>query len=202
MASGNAAKAPSSRWKPTTRERAAVSGPSKAIRDRIVVELRVFERRPLAEIAALDGRSERQLERVVTAYEQHVAEHGEPPSQLDMDPLAILRASLHRYGFQRELLYQAAANASTSAELVGAVKALAAIEEKQAAVLSAVGLLPHELRALGHLMEVRQLADALDRMLDELEAGTVTPQQVRTRVADWAGVPAVIECSSSAHAAG
>lgn len=200
MAAGEARKARLSRKKPTARKRAGVSGRSKAIRDRIVVQLRI-EGRPLAEIGAFDGRSARQIERVLAAYEQHVAEHGELPSELDMDPLAILRASLHRYGFQRALLYQAAANASTSAELVGAVKALAAIEEKQVAVLSAVGLLPHELRALSRLMEVRQLADALDRMLDELEAGTITPQQVRTRVADWAGVPAVIEGPPSAHAA-
>lgn len=193
MASSKSPKSPLLRTKQVTHERGAMSGPSKAIRDRVVVELRVFERRPLAEIAALDGRSERQLERVVADYEQHVAEHGEPPSELDMDPLAILRASLHRYGLQRELLYQAAAAANTSAEVVGAVKALTAIEEKQTAVLQAVGLLPRELRALGCLAEVRELADMLDKTLDELEAGTITPAQVRGRVCGWAGLPLVIE---------
>ena len=194
MASGKAAKVLSQRKKPAVRRRAAVSGPSRAVRDRLAIELRVFERRPLAEVAAFDGRSERQLERVVAGYEAHIAEHGEPPSELDLDPLAILRASLHRYGFQRELLYHAAANATTSAELVGAVKALAAIEEKQTAVLQAVGLLPRELRA-GCLAEVGELSDMLDKTLDELEAGTVTPAQVRGRVCDWAGVSPVVEGS-------
>jgi hypothetical protein len=193
MPSGKAAKARSSGGKPAARKHAAVSGPSKALRDRLAIELRVFERRPLAEIAALDGRSERQLERVVAGYEAHVAEHGEPPSELDMDPLAILRASLHRYGFQREMLYHAAAHAATSAELVGAVKALAAIEEKQTDVLVAVGLLPRELRALGHLLEMQSAAHELDRLLDGLEDGSLTPPQVRGRMAEWAGVTPVIE---------
>ena len=192
MASGKAAKTPSSRRKSAKRERGMMSGPSKGLLDRIVVELRVFEHRPLAEIAALDGRSERQLERVVAAYEAHVAEHGEPPSELDMNPVAILRASLHRYGFQRELLYRAAANATTSAELVGAVKALTVIEEKQTGVLQAVGLLPRELRALGHLLEVQSAADELERLLDGLEDGSLTPAQVRGRMCEWAHVEAPV----------
>jgi hypothetical protein len=88
---------------------------------------------------------------------------------------------------------------STENELVivAAAREWRHVEKELRDLLIAVGVLPRDLWKLRHVIEVREAADVLEGLLDGLEDGSLTAQQVRARIAEWTGIAPVIEGSPS-----
>jgi hypothetical protein len=84
--------------------------------------------------------------------------------------------------------------------IVAATREWRHAEKELRDLLIAVGKLPRELSTLRHLVEVREMADLLGRLLDRFEAGEIGAGDVRAQIDEWAGVQPVIEASPSAQA--
>jgi hypothetical protein len=176
------------------------SGWEKNVADRWVIHWRAIERLPWDEIVKRDGRSERALRAVVNDYLEHVQE-GDAVRPLEQDPIALLTATLDRLEIVRDTMVGLMQSTENELVIVAAAREWRHIEKELRDLMSAVGVLPRDLWKLRHVIEASEAADILDRLLDGLEDGSLTAQQVRARIADWAGVPPVIEGSSSASVA-
>ncbi|MGA9876457.1 MAG: hypothetical protein WBQ21_11680 [Solirubrobacteraceae bacterium] len=170
------------------------------VADRWVIHWRTQDRLPWAEIVARDGRSERALRKVVTDYMENV-EEDDFVRPLERDPVELVEGLLSELMIMRDTMVAIVQSEEQAAVVVAATQEWRRLIKEVRELLQAAGLLPRDLGRLRNLLEARELADMLDRTLDELEAGTVSPAQVRTRVCEWAGVSPVIEGSPSAPAA-
>jgi hypothetical protein len=162
------------------------SGWCKNVADRWVIHWRVFERLPWNVIVERDGRTERALRAVVMDYLEHVQE-GDAVRPLEQDPLDLIAAMLDRLTILRDTMIGVVQTSENEAVVVAGAREWRSAEKELRELLQAVGKLPRELAVFRHLLEVREMAGVLDTMLDQLEAGTIMPQEVRARVAEWAG---------------
>jgi len=163
------------------------SGWRRNVMDRWVIHWRVFEKQPWAEIVKRDGRQRRTLERVVDDYLKHV-EEGDAVRPLDRDPVELIESMLNELTVMRDTMAGLVQTSEHEAVVVAAGREWRRLVKEVRELLQGVGKLPHELGTMRHLIEVRELADVLDRLLDRLEAGTITPQELRAQVAEWSGV--------------
>jgi hypothetical protein len=189
------AKKPRARAK-RARGQKETSGWRRNVADRWVIHWRVFERMPWKEIVARDGRQERTLRRVVDDYLKHV-EEGDFMRTLDRDPIELIESMLNELTVMRDVMVGLVQSSDQEAVVVAAGREWRRLVKEVRELLQGIGKLPHELGTMRHLVEVRELADVLDRLLDRLEAGTITPQELRAQVAEWSGVqqlpPAPVE---------
>lgn len=170
------------------------------VADRWVIHWRTQDRLPWTEIVARDGRSERVLRKVVADYMENV-EEGDFVRPLERDPVELIEGLLSELMVMRDTMVAVVQSEEQAAVVVAAAREWRRLVKEVRELLQAAGLLPRDLGRLRTLLEARQLSDMLDHTLDELEAGTVSPAQVRARVCGWAGVePPMIEGSSSAPA--
>ena len=152
--------------------------------------MRLIERLPWAEITLRDGRTERQLRRIVADYEKRTGDDGlVAASALQRDPVQLIEAELDRLEMLRDAVVAIMLDASTDAVALGATRTWLAIEGQYIGLLQAVGKLPKELGTFRHLLDVRELATQLDRLLDGLESGERTPAEARAQVYEWACEP-------------
>jgi hypothetical protein len=152
--------------------------------------MRVIERLPWSEITLRDGRTERQLRRIVADYEKRADDGGlVAASDLKRDPVQLIEAAIERLAMLRDAVVGIMLDASTDAMALGAARTWLAVEREYIELLQAVGKLPKELGTFRHLLDVRELATQLDRLLDGLESGELTPAAVRTQVYEWACEP-------------
>jgi hypothetical protein len=166
----------------------------RQLRDRQVIAMRLIERLPWAEITLRDGRTERQLRRIVADYEERAGDDGlVAASALQRDPVQLIEAELDRLEMLRDSVVGIMLDASTDAVALGAARTWLAVEQQYVQLLQAVGKLPKELGTFRHLLDVRELAIQLDRLLDGLESGERTPAEARAQVYEWACEP----CKSS-----
>ncbi len=163
------------------------SGWRRNVADRWVIHWRVAERLPWSEIVARDGRAERTLRGVVNDYLKHV-EEGDFMRTLDRDPVELVESMLSELTVMRDTMVGLVQSSDNEAVVVAAGREWRRLVKEVRELLQAVGKLPRELGTMRHLVEIRELADVLGRLLDGLEEGTVTPQEVRMQVAEWAGV--------------
>lgn len=164
-----------------------------------MIHWRLVERLPWSEIVARDGRAERTLRAVVDDYLENVRE-GDAVRPLERNPIELVEALLNELAIVRDTMVGLVNTSGDERVIVAAGREWRGVMKEVCELLQAVGKLPRDLSVLRHLVEVRELADVLDLVLDQLEAGTITPAQVRARVAEWAGVPPVIEGSGPATA--
>ena len=171
------------------------SGWEKNVADRWAIHWRLIERLPWSEIVKRDGRSERALRAIVDDYLEHVQE-GDAVRPLEQDSLVLLSAMLDRLAIMRDTM--AGLTQSTESELVivAAAREWRHVEKELRDLMIAVGVLPRDLWKLRHLIEAREAADLLDRLLNQLEAGEITAAGVREGIAAWAGVAPAIESLS------
>lgn len=172
------------------------SGWEKNVADRWTIHWRVFEKLSWAVITARDGRSERALRAVVDDYLKHVQE-GDAVRPMERDPIELIESLLSELSIVRDAMVGVMQTTEDERVVVVAGREWRRLLKELRELLQAVGKLPRDLGSLRYLIEVRELSEMLDKTLDELEAGSITPGQVRVRVADWAGLPPVIEGSSS-----
>lgn len=176
------------------------SGWEKNVADRWVIHWRAVERLPWSEIVERDGRSERALRAVVDDYLEHVQE-GDAVRPLERDPVELVEALLNELTIVGDTMVGLIQSSEDERVIVAAAREWRHVEKELRELLQGVGKLPRDLGTLCHLVEVRELSDALDGMLTALEAGTITPEQVRARVAEWAGVDPHTQQPSPAQAA-
>jgi hypothetical protein len=176
------------------------SGWEKNVADRWVIHQRLIERLPWSEIVKRDGRSERALRAVVNDYLEHVQE-GDAVRPLEQDPIDLFAAMIDRLAIMRDTMAGLVQNTENELVIVAAAREWRHSEKELRELLMAVGKLPRDLGTLRHLVEVRELADLLGRLLDRFEAGEIGAGDVREQVNRWAGVPPVIDASASAQAA-
>ncbi|MGA8364510.1 MAG: hypothetical protein WB709_08310 [Solirubrobacteraceae bacterium] len=176
------------------------SGWEKNVADRWVIHQRLMERLPWSEIVERDGRSERALRAVVDDYLEHVQE-GDAVRPLEQDPIDLLAATLDRLGIMRDTMVGLMQSTENELVIVAAAREWRHVEKELRDLMIAVGVLPRDLWKLRHVIEAREAADILDGLLDDLEDGSLTAQQVRARIAEWAGVKPVIESSPLEQAA-
>jgi hypothetical protein len=175
------------------------SGWEKNVADRWVIHARLFERLPWREIVERDGRSERALRAVVDDYLEHVQE-GDAVRPLEQDPVALLTATLDRLAIMRDTMVGLMQSTESELVMVAAAREWRHVEKELRELMMAVGVLPRDLWKLRHVMEAREAADLLDRLLDGLEDGSLTARDVRARMTEWSGVPPVIESTTPAAA--
>lgn len=173
------------------------SGWEKNVADRWAIHARVFEGLPWSEIVERDGRSERALRAVVSDYLEHVQE-GDAVRPLERDPIELVESLLNELTILQDTMVGLVNTSEDARVIVAATREWRRLMKEARELLQAVGKLPRDLSVMGHLVEVRELSDTLDGVLDQLEAGTITPQQVRARVAEWACVESVSEGAASA----
>jgi hypothetical protein len=176
------------------------SGWEKNVADRWVIHWRLIERLPWSEIVKRDGRSERALRAVVDDYLEHVQE-GDAVRPLEQDPLVLLSAMLDRLAIMRDAMAGLMQSTESELVIVAAAREWRHVEKELRDLMIAVGVLPRDLWKLRHLIEAREAADLLDRLLNQLEAGEITAAGVREGIAAWSGVVLTIESLSSAPAA-
>jgi len=177
------------------------SGWEKNVADRWTIHWRLYERLPWSEIVKRDGRSERALRAVVNDYLEHVQE-GDAVRPLEQDPIDLLAAMLNRLTIMQDTMARLTQSTENGLVIVAAAREWRHAQKELRNLLMAVGKLPRDLGALGHLVEIRELADLLGRLLDRFEAGEIGAGDVRAQIDEWAGVQPVIEASSSAQARG
>ncbi len=146
-----------------------------------------------------DGRSERALRAVVDDYLEHVQE-GDAVRPLEQDPIALLTATLDRLAIMRDTMVGLMQSTESELVIVAAAREWRHVEKELRDLMIAVGVLPRDLWRLRHVMEAREAADLLDRLLDGLEDGSLTARDVRARMTEWSGVPPVIEGTTLAAA--
>ena len=166
------------------------SGWEKNVADRWVIHWRAVERLPWNEIVERDGRSERALRAVVNDYLEHVQE-GDAVRPLEQDPIDLLASLLNELTIMRDRMVAMAATSTNEPVVIGATREWRCLVKEIRELLQAVGKLPRDLGALRHLIEVREMAVVLDKLLDSFEDGSCSAQQVRARLAEWAGVPQI-----------
>lgn len=165
------------------------SGWEKNVADRWAIHARVFERLPWSEIVERDGRSERALRAVVNDYLEHVQE-GDAVRPLELDPIDLLTAMVDRLTIMRDTMAGLMQSTDNELVIVAAAREWRHAEKELRDLLMAVGKLPRDLGKIAFALEAREAADLLDRLLDGLEDGTLSPTQVREHVCRWAGVGA------------
>lgn len=159
-----------------------------------MIHWRVFEGESWESIAKRDGRTVRAVEKVVSDYLANV-EEGDVVKPLERDPIVLIEGLLNELTVVRDVMVGLVEHSDDERVIVAAGREWRRVMKEARELLQAVGKLPRDLSVLRHLVEVRELSDMLDRVLDQLEAGTITPAQVRARVAEWAGVPPVIDAA-------
>jgi hypothetical protein len=164
------------------------SGWRRNVMDRWVIHWRVFEGLAWGEIVARDGRTERTLKRVVDDYLAHV-EEGDAVRPLERDPLDLIASMLDELGVMRDTMVAVVQGSDNEGAVIAAAREWRRLVKEIRELLQGVGKLPKELGTLRHLVEVREMAAVLDALLDKLEAGTIGAADVRTQIAEWAGVP-------------
>lgn len=155
--------------------------------DRWVIHWRVFEKQGWAEIVRKDGRQERTLRRVVDDYLANV-ESGDAVRPLERDPLDLIESMVNELTVMRDTMLALVQSSTDERVTITAAREWRRLVKEVRELLQGVGKLPRELGTMRHLVEVRELSDMLDRNLDKLEAGDITPQELRATVAEWAGV--------------
>jgi len=133
----------------------------RQLRDRQVIHWRLFERLPWSVVAKRDGRTERQLRRVVDDYQRHVEDCDLAFSPLERDAVELVRMALDRLEIVRDTLTSIAANAETDAVAVGALRTALHAEAQVLELLQAVGKLPYDLGQMHRVIEERQLAEGM-----------------------------------------
>lgn len=155
--------------------------------DRWVVYWRLVEGATWHEIVKRDGRTKSQLERVVKGYE----EHGEPDEALvgsmRQNPVELVEGAIERIEVLRTTGVVLVREASNVNEAVGALRTLLRVEQEHTRLMQAIGKLPNELGTIRFLVETRELAQELTRLLDGLDDGSLTTADVRRAIGEWAG---------------
>jgi hypothetical protein len=105
-----------------------MSRSKRVMRDALVVELRA-QRVPWAQIAAIDGRTTRQLERVVAAWDGDPAMLG----PLNMRPMDTIEGMLRRQGMLYRLFFQIAIDGDSDNSRVAALRGMAQVDRDHAA---------------------------------------------------------------------
>jgi hypothetical protein len=176
------------------------SGWEKNVADRWVIHHRLIERLPWREVVERDGRSERALRAVVDDYLAHVRE-GDAVRPLEQDPIDLLAAMLDRLAIMRDTMASLVQRSENELVIVAACREWRNTEKELRELLMAVGKLPRDLGRIAFALEAREAAHLLDRLLDDLESGGITPAQARASMAQWAGVEQpVIEGTAMAAA--
>jgi hypothetical protein len=171
------------------------SGWDKNVADRWTIHWRLIERLPWSVIVERDGRSERALRAIVDDYLEHVQE-GDAVRPLERDPIGLLTAMLDRLAIMRDTMAGLMQDTENELVIVASAREWRHAEKELRDLMIAAGVLPRDLWKLRHLIEAREAADLLDRLLDQLEAGEITAAGVREGIAAWAGAAPVIERSS------
>lgn len=178
------AKKPAAKRKPGQK---VPSGWRRNVADRWVIHWRVFERLAWKEIVVRDGRQERTLRRVVDDYLKHV-EEGDAVRPLQRDPIELIEGMLNELTVMRDAMVGISQSSDQDSVVVAAVREWRRLVKEVRELLQGVGVLPKELGTMRHLVEVRELAETLERLLDRLEEGTITPAELRAQIAEWSGV--------------
>lgn len=155
--------------------------------------MRVYERLPWHVVAKRDGRSQQTLERVVKDYLDHVDNGELVESPLDADAIELVRTSLERLAEIRDTAAELVTRAENQNAVIGALRTQLRAEKQYVELLQGVGKLPRELGTLRHLVEIRAVAQRLNELLGEFEAGKITATQVRLELDQFTGVPQLDE---------
>lgn len=124
-----------------------------------------------------------------------------PGDMLREDPAELVSALLRRTQLAWRL-YAESALRETGSVRVRAVAGMLEADAKATSLLQHVGRLPKDLGSLRHLLEVRGAARELLSAVEGLEAGTLSPGDVRAVLLRYAGLPGPEDLSSPPPAGG
>jgi hypothetical protein len=166
------------------------SGWEKNVADRWVIHYRLIERLPWSEIVERDGRSERALRAVVNDYLEHVQE-GDAVRPLEHDPVELVESMLSELIVMRDTMVGLVRSSDNDRVVVAAMREWRRLARDVRELMQAAGVLPREFGTMRFTLEVREAAELLGGLLDGLEDQSVTPQEVRAKVAEWSGLKAL-----------
>lgn len=147
----------------------------KAIKDMLVVQMK-GEGIPIEEIARRDGRSDRQIRRVLEIYATNgLGGRG----LLDKDPVKLVEEMVDRTMAVWKIAAQMAATAKGENSRIGALNTMLRAEERLLSVLQSTGKLPKELGTMRHVIDLRALGAKMLDALDAWERGDADAESVR-----------------------
>lgn len=158
---------------------------NRAFRDLIALEM-LADGTSYPEVSAVDGRSESALRVLKKKY---AASGSGVPDLLNEDPVRIIENMLRRKQVAWRLFAQVAMDSEGTAR-IAAIKGMLQADERTVELLQHVGKLPRELGTLRHVIDVREIAEKMLTALDQMDAGEITPGEVRVAFEELAGIGA------------
>lgn len=158
---------------------------NRAFRDLIALEM-LADGTSYPEVSAVDGRSESTLRLLRKKY---AASGSGVPDLLNEDPVRIIENMLRRKQVAWRLFAQVAM-ASEGTARIAAIKGMLQADERTVELLQHVGKLPRELGTLRHVIDVREIAEKMLTALDQMDAGEISPGEVRVAFEELAGIGA------------
>lgn len=146
---------------------------AKALRDAVVWERHLSGDAP-ARIARVDGRSERQIERVIVQWREDQADG---PSLLDADPVAILEGMIRRSNMRTSALVGIAMNSTSPTAAVGALKAMREEDAELRMILGETNRFP-EMGTFRHVLDLRAIGAKMLDTIEKFRRGEIGPDEV------------------------
>lgn len=148
----------------------------RLLRDHLVFEFHL-QGKSAAEIAKLDGRTLKTIQRLVERYEREGLSRQE--KLLEQAPVKIIEDMLRRSQLAWEIAATTAIHTEADSVRIGGVRTMLDADERILEVLQSTGHMPRELGTLRHLVDVRAIAITMIEAVRALETGDRTPAEVR-----------------------